>query len=275
MSDIPLGRQVEYPERYAPEVLAPIPRRPNRERLGLEGGRELPFFGADVWNAYELSWLGPRGKPQIATARFVFPCDSARIIESKSLKLYLGSFNQERFASSEEPGRLLRQDLGRAAEGDVRVIIQSLADFQRCLPEEPAGICLDLLDVEISSYELDPGLLEPEKPSPIVEEALYTELFRSACPVTGQPDWATVTVCYRGRKISQASLLRYLISYRRHRDYHENCVERIFLDLRQRCQPLALTVEANFLRRGGLDINPVRSTVNITDYEGFPRYIRQ
>lgn len=275
MSDTPLGRPVDYPERYSPQLLAPIPRRLSREKLGLDPGREPPFFGADVWNAYELSWLGPRGKPRIATARFIFPCDSANLIESKSLKLYLGSFNQERFASSEEPGRLMQQDLSRAAEGEVKVIIHSLEDFQRSMPEEPAGACLDLLDVEIASYELDPALLEPEDPSPIVEETLYTELFRSSCPVTGQPDWATVTVCYRGRRISQPALLKYLISYRRHCDYHENCVERIFLDLRQRCQPLALTVEANFLRRGGIDINPVRSTVNITDYEGFPRYIRQ
>lgn len=274
MTDLPLGKNVAFPERYSPELLAPIPRRANREQLGLDDG-PLPFFGADVWNAYELSWLGTRGKPQIATARFVFPYDSPNLIESKSLKLYLASFHQERFAGSEEVGRRLHEDLSRAAGAPVGVSIQSLEDFQRCLPEEPAGTCLDLLDIEIDRYELDSDLLALAGDAQVVDETVYSELFRSACPITGQPDWATVTICYRGPRIDHAALLRYLVSYRRHSDYHENCVERIFLDIGRRCKPLALTVEANFLRRGGLDINPVRSTVNITDYEGFPRYFRQ
>src|SRR5690606_20138644 len=185
------------------------------------------------------------------------------------------SFHQERFASSEEPGLRMRNDLSRATGGDVEVVIQSLEDFQRCLPEEPAGICLDHLDVEIEHYELEPDLLALEGGAQVVDETVYSELFLSACPVTGQPDWATLTICYRGPRIDHAALLKYLVSYRRHCDFHENCVERIFLDIGRRCRPLALTVEANFLRRGGLDINPVRSTVNITNYEGFPRYFRQ
>ena len=272
--ELPLGRRVGYPDRYDPGLLAAIPRRANREALGI-ADRPLPFHGADVWNVYELSWLNPRGKPQIAAGRFIVPCDSPNLVESKSLKLYLGSFNQERFGSSAEAGERMRADLSRLCGAEVEVHLMALEEFRRFLPEEPGGECLDALDIEVTQYECDPALLAPAPQGGTADEALYTELFRSRCPVTGQPDWATVTLCYQGPRIDRESLLRYLLSYRLHSDYHENCVERIFQDVSTRCAPQSLTVEANFLRRGGIDINPVRSTVEIASYEEFPRHVRQ
>jgi len=270
----PLGRQVAWPEHYDPALLVALERAPNRAALGLEGGT-LPFGGADVWNAYELSWLDPRGKPVIATARFIFPCESPRLVESKSLKLYLGSFNQERLRDSAEVGERLHRDLSAAAGAEVGVIIQSMEDFQLYVPEPPAGTCLDLLDLDVAAYDLDPQLLGLDSEGRWVDETLYSDLFRSNCPVTGQPDWATLTICYQGQRIDHAALLRYLISFRNHCDFHENCVERIFLDIKGRCRPAALTVEANLLRRGGIDINPVRSTVELRNIEDFPRLLRQ
>jgi len=276
MKENPLGKAVAYPEHYDPGLLVPLARADNRHKLGITGA--LPFVGADVWNAYELSWLHPKGLPQVARGRFVFPCNSRNLIESKSLKLYLNSLNQHVFADPSAAAACIRGDLSEAAGTEVDVMVQLFGGMQEVL-EAPTGIHLDAQDVDCNRYDVDPSLLRlagaGQQFEALVDEVLYTDLFRSRCPMTGQPDWATVTICYQGAQIDHASLLRYLVSYRLHHDYHENCVERIYCDISARCQPQSLSVEANFLRRGGLDINPVRASAEMMDYALFPRYNRQ
>lgn len=277
MATNPLGQQVDYPRAYDPGQLVPIARADNRRALGI--GDALPFVGADVWNAFELSWLDLHGLPQVARGRFIFPCDSPNLIESKSLKLYLNSLNQHRFADRDVAVATIQTDLSQASGAEVQVMVQPFKGMQELL-ETPDGICLDGLDVRCEHYEVAPQLLRPALASNAlgeaqVEEVLYSDLFRSLCPVTGQPDWATVVICYHGAPIDHAGLLRYLVSFREHRDFHENCVERIWCDVMQRCQPLSLSVEANFLRRGGLDINPVRASSDSINYVLLPRYNRQ
>lgn len=277
MATIPLGRQVAYPDRYDASLLAPIAREENRRMLGVSSA-ELPFCGADIWNAFELSWLDPQGKPQVARGRFIVPCQSPCLIESKSLKLYLNSLNQEAFSDIDSVRDCIKRDLSAAAGSEVEVLLQPFSGMQELI-EAPTGTCLDKLDVSCSQYHVDAGLLQLADSGAafeqLVDEVLYTDLFRSRCPITGQPDWGSVTICYQGPQIDRAALLRYLVSYRLHDDFHENCVERIFLDLMAQCRPQSLSVEANFLRRGGLDINPVRATDEMMDYVLFPRYNRQ
>ncbi|HTQ98452.1 MAG TPA: NADPH-dependent 7-cyano-7-deazaguanine reductase QueF [Candidatus Acidoferrum sp.] len=277
MGDLPLGRKVDYPQRYDPALLVAIPRGDNRRKLGLVPG-DLPFTGADVWNAYELSWLDLYGKPQVARGRFIFGCDSPNLIESKSLKLYLNSLNQESFPDLETARLQIAADLAAACGAAVEVLLQDFSGMQELL-DAPTGVCLDNLVVRCEQYEVQPGLLQLHATEALFEEAVdevvYTDLFRSRCPITGQPDWATMTISYQGPRIDHASLLRYLVSYRLHDDFHENCVERIYCDIQLLCRPYQLSVEANFLRRGGLDINPVRSTAPMMDYVLFPRYNRQ
>jgi 7-cyano-7-deazaguanine reductase len=272
-----LGVNVAYPQHYDPALLVPIMRADNRRALGITED-QLPFCGADVWNAFELSWLDPQGKPQVARGRFIFPCTSPRLVESKSLKLYLNSLNQEAFSTLDDVRDRLRQDLSAVAGAEVEVLLQPFTGMQEVL-DAPTGISLDDLDVICTQYEVDPELLQVAGGEALfeqlVDEVLYTDLFRSRCPITGQPDWASMTVCYNGPQIDRGSLLRYLVSYRLHNDFHENCVERIFCDIMARCRPQQLSVEANFLRRGGLDINPVRSSSEMIDYVLFPRYNRQ
>jgi len=277
MSNNVLGKPAVYPERYDPGLLMPLPRADNRQLLGVSE-TDLPFCGADIWNAFELSWLNPKGMPQVARGRFIFPCTSTALIESKSLKLYLNSLNQHAFTDIDEACDRIKQDLSSAAGAEVDVLLQPFSGMQEVL-DVPTGLCLDAQDVVCTQFEPDAQLLQLADAEAafeaIVDEVLYTDLFRSLCPVTGQPDWATVTVCYQGPQINHASLLQYLVSYRQHRDYHENCVERIYCDVLQHCRPQSLSVEANFLRRGGLDINPVRATSEMMDYVLFPRYNRQ
>ncbi|MFT5321634.1 MAG: 7-cyano-7-deazaguanine reductase [Pseudohongiellaceae bacterium] len=271
----PLGSSTRYPQNYQPKLLHKIPRLDNRTTLGI-ADKNLPFSGADIWNAYELSCLDKLGKPQIFLGRFVFPADTPNLIESKSLKLYLNSLNQEKFDSVDKLKHTIQADLSQVAGGSVLVILQTPEEL--AIPELPAGICLDDLDVEINDFTVNPELLRTTDESlfdEITDEVLFTNLFRSNCPITNQPDWATITVCYHGKKIPHQYLLKYLVSYRQHNDYHENCVERIFCDLVAAFSPLSLTVEANFLRRGGLDINPVRTTESGLNYQAFPRYLRQ
>jgi 7-cyano-7-deazaguanine reductase len=272
-----LGLRVDYPQHYDPALLVPLTRADNRAGLGITSSA-LPFTGADIWNAYELSWLDAGGKPQVARGRFIFPCQSPALIESKSLKLYLNSLNQAAFTDITAVRQCLVQDLSAAAGTDVEVLLQDFSGMQEIL-EAPTGSCLDQLEIACDHYEVEPALLQLEASNApfaqLVDEVLYTDLFRSRCPITGQPDWASVTVCYQGSQIAHASLLRYLVSYRLHNDFHENCVERIFCDIQTRCRPQGLSVEANFLRRGGLDINPVRSSGTMMDYLLFPRYNRQ
>lgn len=254
----PLGRTTEYVSVYSPELLYPIPRRQSREGLGLHSG-ELPFFGADIWTGYELSWLDEGGKPQVMLAQFQVPCDSEFIIESKSFKLYLNSFNQTRFSATDQVRERLLTDLSSVAGAPVEVTLTPLAQLQNTSVGQPGGECLDALPLSVTHYHPEPGLLKVDD-SKEVEETLYSDLLKSNCPVTGQPDWASVQIHYRGRAIDRTALLAYIISFREHQDFHENCVERMFVDLMARCQPQYLSVFARYTRRGGLDINQFRSS---------------
>lgn len=254
LNDTPLGKHSEYPQQYSPELLCPIARDQGRAALGINGD-QLPFFGEDIWNAYELSWLDQRGKPVVAQATFRVPAESPAIIESKSLKLYLNSLNQTRLESREALHECLQRDLSRAAGAPVNVIINDLAAGS--LTDLP-GDCLDSLDIEVTEYEVTPACLSAT--GAVVEEQLHSHLLRSLCPVTGQPDWASIQIAYKGPAIDRSGLLRYLISYRQHQGFHEQCVEQIYMDIKHRCQPQSLMVKARYLRRGGLDINPCRSS---------------
>ena len=255
IDDSPLGKPASYKHEYDPGLLFPIARAPQREALGLSG--PLPFSGADLWTAYELSWLGARGKPEIAIARFRVPAESPRLVESKSVKLYLNSFSQTRFAVQEEVAGALRDDLARGCGSPVGVELVRPAAFARLGIDELAGESIDGLDVEVRDYSPQPDALATGGAT--VEETLVSHLFKSNCPVTGQPDWGSVQIRYRGPRIDRPGLLRYIVSFRQHAGFHEHCVERMFVDIHSRCRPERLTVYARFTRRGGVDINPFRS----------------
>jgi 7-cyano-7-deazaguanine reductase len=257
-SILPLGRTSVYKDQYDPALLCPVPRTLKREEIGLAS--PLPFGGYDIWNAYELSWLTPKGKPVVAMGEFHVPCGSKNLIESKSFKLYLNSFNQTRFATFAEVQRLLAEDLGRVAGAPVTVRLIDSGEFAGESLCTLPGRCIDDLDIAVDRYALDPSLLDgASDPGRIVEETLHSHLLKSNCLITSQPDWGSVLVRYRGPRIDPAALLRYIISFRQHNEFHEQCVERIFVDLMRRCHPQHLTVYARYTRRGGLDINPFRS----------------
>ncbi len=262
--DSQLGKASAYADQYAPELLYPIPRSAKRLELGLTD--TLPFLGADMWTAFELSWLGPRGKPQLALAHITVPCESSHIIESKSLKLYLNSYNNTVFADAAAVLTRLRADLTEAAwrgavvqaSVGVRLLVPEL--FDREPVQELDGLSLDRLDVECRQYTPAPDLLRTLADEPPVTEVLTSRLLKSNCLVTGQPDWGSVQISYSGAPIDQEGLLQYLVSFRNHHEFHEQCVERIFMDIWQRCQPTKLAVYARYTRRGGLDINPFRTS---------------
>ena len=249
-----------YKDRYDPHLLSPISRQPQREEIGIQA--PLPFWGADIWTAYELSWIDARGKPQIAIAALYFPADSPQLIESKSLKQYLNSFNQTSFENAHSVQKILLQDLSRASSSPVEVLLKLPEVFGQEQIEELAGESLDRLEVGVRDYRVNPDFLEAG--APVVEETLVSNLLKTNCPITGQPDWAAIQIRYRGPRMKRAGLLRYLVSYRQHQDFHENCVERIFMDLSRRCRPEKLTVYARYTRRGGIDINPFRTNFETT-----------
>ena len=228
----------------------------------------LPFEGIDIWNGYEISWLNRKGKPEIAMAEFLFSCHCINIVESKSFKLYLNSFNQSFFDSLEEVNKILIKDLSLIAEGDVRVNLFRPDQLKFDHLEKFSGTCLDHYDIETTIYQVSPKFLE--KSSDDIEESLYSNLLKSNCRATGQPDWGSVLIRYKGKKIDHEGLLKYIISYRNHLGFHEDCVEQIFHDILKQCQPDCLTVYARYTRRGGLDINPFRS-----NFEKVPENIRQ
>jgi len=250
----PLGHATGYPDRYDPSLLFSVSRTPQRTAIGI--GDPLPFTGADVWTAYEHTWLDGRGKPCIAMLSLVVPVDSPFIVESKSVKLYLGSFAQTRFDDTAQVVATIERDLGVATGAGVGATVLRDARI-----EAMAGESIDEADVSIDRYEVDASLLHAG--SDIVSEALRSDLFRSVCPVTGQPDYASIGISYRGPRIDRAALLRYIVSYRMHAGFHEHCAERIFVDLAARCGCESLTVHARFTRRGGLDINPFRTNAGM------------
>ena len=257
-TDIPLGREVAYPSHYDAGLLFPIARTHGRNEIGIDA-RALPFIGHDRWHAYELSWLDARGKPVVAMATITVPATSPMLIESKSLKLYLNSLNAARFKSADAVRETLVVDLSQAAGATVTVAF-GLPPFDAI---DSSGMLIDTLDIDIDDYgppNADHLAIVSEG---LVEETLRSELLKSNCPVTGQPDWASVHIAYRGAQVERAGLLRYLVSFRDHAEFHEQCVERIFVDLLMRCRPQTLSVEARYTRRGGLDINPWRATSGV------------
>ena len=259
-----LGKPAPYVDHYDASLLFPISRLPKRAELGLPG--EVPFFGADLWTAFELSWLTPRGKPRVAIAHLTVPCETPNIVESKSFKLYLNSFTNTAFASPEEVRDRIRADVSEAVWRGAPAA--SLVGVRMLLPEqfdrEPVheldGLSLDRLDIECNRYTPAPELLTAAFAEQPVEEVLTSNLLKSNCLVTGQPDWGSVQIRYSGPQIDQGGLLRYLVSFRNHNEFHEQCVERIFMDIWQRCRPVKLVVYARYARRGGLDINPFRTS---------------
>ncbi len=255
----PLGKAVSYADRYDPDLLFPIPRAPNRAELGI--GATLPFHGVDVWNAYELSWLDARGKPGIAIAEFRIPATSPHIIESKSFKLYLNSFNRERLRGEDELHARLLRDLSAAAGEAVQVRLTSAERFRSAALHELEGESIDRLALDIDDYgPPNAAHLCVAEESGVIEESLVSNLLKSNCPVTGQPDWASVQIRYSGARIDRGGLLRYIVSFREHAEFHEQCVERIYVDLMRAFAPAALSVYARYTRRGGLDINPWRAS---------------
>lgn len=261
----PLGRQTEPVSVYAPGLLFPVSRKAKREEIGLGGS--LPFRGWDIWTAYEVSWLNRRGRPEVAMADIRVPCESENLIESKSLKLYLNSLCQTGFEDAEAVRATVKADLSAAAGAEVSVSLILPEAFERQRIGQWEGVCLDGLDVDVDRYTVQPAFLAAGGRD--VEERLFSHLLKSNCPVTGQPDWGSVWFHYTGRQIDREGLLKYLISFREHQEFHEHCAERMFTDILERCRPERLTVYARYTRRGGLDINPFRS-----NFEDAPENVR-
>ncbi len=258
----PLGKEAAYESSYNPNLLFFIPRTIKRKEIGINN--ILPFTGVDIWNAYELSWLNDKGKPMVAIATIEVPADSENIFESKSLKLYLISFNAMQFTNKDQLEKIISEDLSKGTKTSIKIkisLVQEIHNFQtNCrLP----GINIDHLDIAINTYQPDPSFLTTENSATQhseIEEELNSDLLKSNCLVTNQPDWGSIYIHYQGKKINHAGLLKYIISLREHNEFHEQCVERIFMNILKRCQPKELTVYARYTRRGGIDINPFRTT---------------
>jgi len=269
----PLGNPTTYPTLYDASLLFPIQRHENRTRLGLTG-EGIPFRGYDLWRAYEVSWLDLKGKPVVAMAELLVPASSPCMVESKSLKLYLNSLNHERYANIDEVQSLVARDVSEVTGAPVLVQLYSLNSFADLQCAAPEGKCLDELDIAVDAYFPDADLLRTTQ-SESIEETLYSNLFRSNCPVTGQPDWGTISISYKGPALCHESLLRYWISFRNHNGFHEDCAEQIYLDLMRSVELEHLSIRINFLRRGGLEINPLRTSSPVSvEFPAF-RLLRQ
>ncbi|WP_233217438.1 NADPH-dependent 7-cyano-7-deazaguanine reductase QueF [Trinickia dabaoshanensis] len=265
-----LGKQSKYESTYNPDKLFAIPRSIKRAEIGITGA--LPFFGVDVWNHYEVSWLTPRGVPRVAMATIVVPCASPNVIESKSMKLYFNTFNNTRFEEQAEVERIAALDLSRCAGAAVAVTLEPLERASALRIGMPEGTSIDEQDVVIDHFTVDPQVLTTHDEH--VSETLYSNLLKSNCLVTGQPDWGTVSIAYEGPRIDRAGLLKYVVSFRDHEEFHEQCVERIFKDIQAHCAPARLTVSARYTRRGGIDINPIRGSEPVQHVSNI-RLIRQ
>ena len=272
LSNLTLGKPTAYHDRYDNSLLQSVPRSLNREPLGLFPD-SLPFTGSDIWTLYELSWLNSKGLPQVAVGEVVLDAQSRNLIESKSFKLYLNSFNQTRFADWGEVRQTLERDLSACAEGEARVALFRLNEIEGQPIGHFEGSCIDEQDIAIEDYRFNADYLADATGSEIVEETLVSHLLKSNCLITNQPDWGSVMIRYKGPRIEREALLRYLVSFRQHNEFHEQCVERIFNDVMRFCHPEALTVYARYTRRGGLDINPWRTNVPFSP--GFSRLVRQ
>jgi 7-cyano-7-deazaguanine reductase len=272
LSGLTLGKATDYRDIYDASLLQPVPRSLNRDPLGLHADN-LPFHGGDIWTLYEISWLNAKGLPQVAVGHVELRDTSVNLVESKSFKLYLNSFNQTRFASWEEVRATLERDLRHCAQGDVSVALYRLDEIEGQPIAHFHGTCIDDQDIEIDSYEFSADYLQDAAGGKVVEETLVSHLLKSNCLITHQPDWGSVQIQYRGPQIDREKLLRYLVSFRHHNEFHEQCVERIFSDIQRFCQPESLSVYARYTRRGGLDINPWRSNTDFIPAIG--RLVRQ
>jgi 7-cyano-7-deazaguanine reductase len=258
-SDTQLGRETRYSDQYDASLLGPIPRSKARDEESVDA---TAFIGIDLWTAFEISWLNTEGLPQVAIGEFIFPCTSDAIIESKSFKLYLNSFNQSHFPSMQALSEVMRTDLSVASGSVVDVTLYQIGEYNGMKPiAEPDAVCLDQRPVATDVYQPDAGFLQADSQVE-ADETLCSHLLRTNCPVTDQPDWASVYITYKGAQIDRDGLLKYLVSFRQHQDFHEQCVEKIFSDIMARCIPTELSVYARYMRRGGLDINPYRSTLH-------------
>ncbi|CAI1711908.1 NADPH-dependent 7-cyano-7-deazaguanine reductase [Serratia grimesii] len=267
LSALTLGKTTAYRDRYDATLLQAVPRSMNREPLGLYPDN-LPFHGADIWTLYELSWLNDNGLPQVAVGEISLNADSINLIESKSFKLYLNSFNQTPFNDWETVRSTLQRDLSACAQGEVSVSLFRVDQLEGSQIARLDGECIDNQDIRIDNYEFNADYLQNATGTEQVEEQLVSHLLKSNCLITNQPDWGSVQIHYRGAQIDRESLLRYLVSFRHHNEFHEQCVERIFNDLMHYCQPQSLTVYARYTRRGGLDINPWRSNTDFVPSHG-------
>ena len=268
LKSLKLGQKTEYASQYDRTLLQPVPRALNRDGLGITENQ--PFtIGADIWTAYEISWLNEKGLPQVAIADIYLDYQSQNLIESKSFKLYLNSFNQSKFANFNAVQQTMQRDLSECAQGDVKVRLNSVAVYDSQKIDHLQGDCIDQQDIEITSYEFNADWLKDCVSDEIVKEKLVSHLLKSNCLITNQPDWGTLHIHYVGRKIDHEKLLRYVVSFRQHNEFHEQCVERIFCDLMHYAKPEKLTVYARYTRRGGLDINPFRS-----NFENLPENLR-
>lgn len=257
-TQLELGQKSEYEDQYNPDRLFPIPRAPKRIELGIDPAH-IPFNGFDLWNHYEVSWLNAKGKPIVATAEVIYDCHSPNIIESKSLKLYFNTLNNTCFNSITEVQAIIQHDLADKIQAEVKVNLKQLGVDEPLLMEQQfPGLCVDNLDISCTDYSVDPTFLTTTQEE--IEEILYSDLLKSNCLVTNQPDWGSVRIEYKGPKINREGLLHYIISFRNHNEFHEQCIERIFIDLLNQCKPKMLTVYGRYTRRGGIDINPYRTT---------------
>jgi len=263
--DSQLGKRTSYDQSYNPELLYQVSRKGKRDEIGVDQNN-LPFTGFDCWNHYEVSWLNAKGKPIVGIAEIYYDCDSLYIVESKSLKLYFNSLNNTKFESVDEVVQVIQNDLEKVIDKEVQVIINDL-NLLRNIEIKPTfdGQCIDTLDVACDTYLVQPSYLSTNET--IIEETLYSELLKSNCLITSQPDWGSVQIAYKGKAINREGLLKYIVSFRNHNEFHEQCIERIFMDILQHCKPESLTVYGRYTRRGGLDINPYRSTEK-TSFKG-------
>lgn len=272
LSGLTLGKTTDYRDTYDATLLQGVPRSLNRDPLGLSADN-LPFHGADIWTLYELSWLNANGLPQVAVGHVELGHASVNLVESKSFKLYLNSFNQTRFASWQDVQQTLQRDLSACAQGDVNVVLYRLDEVEGQPIAHFHGTCIDEQDIVIDNYQFSTDYLQGAAGNKVVEETLVSHLLKSNCLITHQPDWGSVQIQYRGPQIDREKLLRYLVSFRHHNEFHEQCVERIFNDILRFCQPQTLSVYARYTRRGGLDINPWRTNTDFVPATG--RLVRQ
>lgn len=256
--NLPLGKETKYSDFYDGDLLVAIPRRLAREQVGIF--KDMPFTGGDFWNCYELSWLSQKGKPEVRIVQFFVPFDSENIVESKSVKLYLNSYSGTKFIDEAQVLGLIKADLDRVTNSNTDVFIKSLSKFSNDKLVMFDGVCLDELDIEANEYKVNSNLLKLSNDGLVVEESVYSNLLKSNCLVTNQPDWASVQIQYKGRGIDHESLLKYIISFRNHSEFHEQCVEHMFHDIMKQCLPVELTIFAKYTRRGGVDINPYRTS---------------